>query len=49
MEHLLPANYQMFASSEKDELVMSGMYKCEGLFANFIQKFTPGFGQMKSV
>ncbi|UJR27076.1 hypothetical protein I4U23_008378 [Adineta vaga] len=39
----------MFASSEKDEVVMSGMYKCEGLFADFIHKFKPGYGQMKSV
>ena len=49
MEHLIAANYQMYAVNPKDELVMSGMYKCEGLFGEFLQKFKPGYGQMKSV
>ncbi|CAF0947528.1 unnamed protein product [Adineta steineri] len=49
MEHLIPANYQMYANNQKNELVTTEMYKCEGLFANFLQKFQPGYGQMKSV
>ncbi|CAF3516753.1 unnamed protein product [Adineta steineri] len=49
MEHLIPANYQMYANNQKNELVTTEMYKCEGLFANFLQKFQSGYGQMKSV
>jgi hypothetical protein len=49
MEHLIAANYQTYFINQKDELDTSGIYKCEGLFADFLRKFKPGYGQMKSV
>ena len=49
MEHLIAANYQMYSVNQKDELRISELCKCEGLYADFIRKFKPGYGQMKSV
>jgi hypothetical protein len=49
LEPLIPANYRTCFIDHKDDLRRSKMYKCEGLFADFIRKFKPGYGQIKSV
>ena len=49
MERLIAANYQTCLVNPKDDDSKSPMYKCEGLFADFLRKFKPGYGQMKSV
>jgi hypothetical protein len=49
MEPLIPANYRTCFIDRKDDLTRSEIYKCEGLFADFIRKFKPGYGQIKSV
>ena len=48
-ERLFPANYQRHSTDDRKVLHASHMYKCEGLFAEFIRKFQAGHGQMKSV
>lgn len=49
MEQLIAANYQICLVNENHDDSKSPMYKCEGLFAEFLRKFKPGYGQMKSV
>lgn len=48
-ERLFPANYQRHSTDDRKVPHASHMYRCEGLFAEFIRKFQAGHGQMKSV
>ena len=49
MEQLIAANDRTCLVNQKDDDSKSPMYKCEGLFADFLRKFKPSHGQMKSV
>jgi hypothetical protein len=48
MEQLISVKDRMCFMNDRDDLKMSEMYKCEGLFADFIRKFKSGYGRMKS-
>lgn len=49
MERIIAANDRICFINQKDDDSKSPMYKCEGLFADFLRKFKPSHGQLKSV